>query len=451
MAQRPSAPKSVENHRGQLARLAREHRLRHTATGMRFALADRIELLDAARWDAIAAGTSVFLGRKYLRALESALPDNLAPRYALIESDGGPVAAVAAQIVHVHGERIADAVRTPREADTTCKPSRKVAEVVRAARARLQAAAVRRIEARVLVCGNLLAWGQHGVAFADGVDPATAWPAVAEALYRMRRAERLAGNTDIVLVKDLDAAESAAASALAPLSFRELETEPDMVLELDPRWRTFDDYLAGLSTKYRKAVRHTIKQIEAAGCSVERASDLHAEAQHLHRLYASVQQRAAVRPVSITPEYVPALGRALGGDFRCTTIRRGETRLGFVTTLKDRSTAVGYFMGFDREANATLPLYFRLLQCVVADALELGCSRISFGRTALEPKARLGAKPVPLHLWIRHRVPVANLLLQRLLGGLGHDIAPERNPFKDEGAPRDAAGRDAHRPDERRG
>ena len=92
---------------------------------------------------------------------------------------------------------------------------------------------------------------------------------------------------------------------------------------------------------------------------------------------------------------------------------------------------MGYYIGFDRETNATAPIYFRLLQAVVDHAIQLGCSRLSLGRTALEPKARLGARPEPMSIWIRHRIPMLNVLVRALLHTISHhDEPPERNPFK---------------------
>jgi len=70
------------------------------------------------------------------------------------------------------------------------------------------------------------------------------------------------------------------------------------------------------------------------------------------------------------------------------------------------------------------------LHAVIDEAIRLGCRRISFGRTALEPKAGLGAKPQPLWLWARHRVPAMNMLIRRLLRVVPHGEAPDRNPFK---------------------
>ena len=54
----------------------------------------------------------------------------------------------------------------------------------------------------------------------------------------------------------------------------------------------------------------------------------------------------------------------------------------------------------------------------------------SLGRTALEPKAAIGAKPQTFGILLRHRQPVLNKLIKNLLLGVEHDEAPERNPFK---------------------
>jgi hypothetical protein len=128
------------------------------------------------------------------------------------------------------------------------------------------------------------------------------------------------------------------------------------------------------------------------------------------------------------------MARALGDDFRCTAVRRGDEILGFVTSLRDGPTAIAYYIGFDRAAAAEgVPIYLRLLHATIGDAITWGCQRLSLGRTALEPKAALGAKPEPMTVWLRHRVPALNWLMRGVLGAVPHDEAPERNPFKSVG------------------
>ena len=151
----------------------------------------------------------------------------------------------------------------------------------------------------------------------------------------------------------------------------------------------------------------------------------------MHELYLAVHDNAPVRLVTLPSGFLPAMARALGGDFRCTAIRRGDDLLGFVTSLRDGDTAIAYYIGFDRAAAADgLPIYLRLLHATIADAIGWRCKRLSLGRTALEPKAALGAKPEPLSWWLRHRVPALNWMLRGILGTVPHHEAPERNPFR---------------------
>ncbi|HET9132206.1 MAG TPA: GNAT family N-acetyltransferase, partial [Terriglobia bacterium] len=167
-----------------------------------------------------------------------------------------------------------------------------------------------------------------------------------------------------------------------------------------------------------------------AGCVIENLSDIRPLASTIHDLYLQVHHRQAMRLVSLNPEFLPMLSESLSNRFSCTVARKGDAILGFVTTIKDGNTAVGYYIGFDTAANTEIPIYLRLLQAVVEEGIRFGCREISFGRTALEPKARLGAKPQPLYVWARHRVPAMNLLVRGLMQTINHDEAPERSPFK---------------------
>ncbi len=386
------------------------HDERHRPSGFGFALADSVDYLDGARWGELTRD-SLFLSRKYLRVLESAGPENLRQRYALVFRGREAVAAVAAQAVTVSLARL--------------KKSTKL---------RKATAPLERLEEKLFVCGNLLSWGMHGIAFAPNEDSDALWPAVAEAIYRLRRADKLFGDTAFVMVKDIPDAYAKGASALARFSYRELETEPNMVLDIAPAWRTYDDYLASLTSRYRKAARQIDKDVVAAGCQVERMTNPADVARHgesLHELYLQTHRNARLRLVTLNPAFLPTLAAELGDDMLTTIVRRDDQLLGFVTTVRDGETAVGYYIGFDRTANAEVPIYFRLLQTVVDDAIRLGCRRLSLGRTALEPKARLGARPDPFRVWIRHRIPMLNVLVRGLLHTIDHhDEAPERNPFK---------------------
>ena len=382
---------------------------------LQYALADSITMLDAEAWTSLTAQSGFFMSRNYLQALESVLPHNLSPRYAMIfngvGADRQPVAAMYMQVAEV---TLAQARPEKPAADqgTLDQLAGKTAQ-------------------RILTCGNLLTFGQHGIAFAAGIDPKLAWHGVAEVLYRIRESQKLEGKTDFVMIKDLHSPFSEHAAHLENLSYRYVETEPNMVLDLLPEWKCHDDYLASLASKYRTKVKNTIfKVIDEAGCTVETMTGLSTQQARIHALYKAVQVNASFRPFELVPEYFAALEAMAGERFRCTVVRQGDNLLGFLISVADGETSIAYHIGFDRQAAADLPIYLRLLHAGIADAIALGCKQISYGRTALEPKASLGARPQPFGMLVRHRQPVLNKLIKRVLLGVEHEDAPERSPFK---------------------
>ena len=178
-------------------------------------------------------------------------------------------------------------------------------------------------------------------------------------------------------------------------------------------------------------IRKIAKQVEQAGYRVERNADAAAHDERLHALYLEVENRAATRLAALPRGYFGALATLAGAQrFRCTLIRNDEHIAGFMTTVKDGDRALGYYVGFDYAVNAKVPLYLRLLQSLVEDAIELGCSELSFGRTAAEPKASLGATPKASHVWLRHRLPAVNALVREVFARVAPDEVPTRRPFK---------------------
>lgn len=390
--------------------LRQRHKARRTASGLQFALADRIDFVNPEHWDSLASQT-IFLSRDYLRVLEQHAPDNIEPRYAMAYADDRPVAIMLFQRVAVSGDRL----RKPGSRRLLDKPMAGLQE-------------------HMLVCGNLLVWGARSVAFAPDVDPALLWQGVGEATYRLRRADKLLGESDVAMIKDFAASQSVVKDSLRLLGYRSLETEPDMVLTLQPGWLRYDDYLASLTSSYRSGAKKLFKDCESAGVTLRviDAAEMTARQDEIHGLYEQVHHGQGLRLATLMPSYLPALAGALDQRFICRIAEREGRMVGFVTSVGDGETAVGYYIGYDRDTNADAPIYLTLLQSTVQDAIALGAKRLSLGRTALEPKAKMGCKPEPLACAVRHRVSALNILVSALTKTASHDEPPERSPFKKE-------------------
>jgi hypothetical protein len=383
---------------------------RRQPSGLTFVLSDRIDHLNPSHWDSLSSA-SVFLSRRYLRVLELHGPSNIEPRYAVAYGETGePVAIMLCQRVHLTGDKL-------RKAGSNKLIDKPLAT----------------LDEHLLVCGNLLAWGARAFAFAPGTDPALLWHGVGEALYRLRRADKLLGECNVLMVKDFAASDEQAKDTLRLLGYRSVETDPDMVLTLKPQWTNWDHYLASLTSSYRSAAKRLDKDCAAAGITFRTVSAAEMAERHgeLQALYEQVHLAQDLRLASLAPLYLAAMAQALGPEaFVCRVAERGGQWLGFITTVKDGDTAVGYYVGYDRAANEEAPIYLNLLQSTIADAITFGVARLSLGRTALEPKAKMGCKPEPLACAVRHRVSALNWITSALTRTATHDEAPERSPFK---------------------
>lgn len=451
----------------------------------RYALADSIAFLDPDSWDHVAARSGRFLSRIFLWLLEQHLPQNLATHYAIVFASGRPVAIVVAQSLdirvadlsagwiperspgfwHSVGEASQRSIASARKRvllydnlllwpfrgepgpadcadklwpDVASDVWRRFRDLFRAAE-HLAESSVAWVHMRFLICGNLLSTGPHGVAFAEGEDPVRLWPGVLEALNRIRRSSTLFGESDMLMIKDMTDEQKGAEATFRRAGFRRFETEPNMVLQLKSSWASFDDCLKDMKSSYRSRIRKTLKDLEASGIVLERLDPEHVEAEaiELYRLYHQIHDRQKLRLATITEGWIPALARAYQDDFRTVVARsRKEGRiLGFVTLLRDGDSVYGYYLGFDKSlAAGGLPLYVSLVYSGVAEAIGMGVARVILGRTALGPKAQIGARPQAMYGYLRHRSPALNLAVPSVLALIpAPDSCSERHPFKDSG------------------
>jgi predicted N-acyltransferase len=209
-----------------------------------------------------------------------------------------------------------------------------------------------------------------------------------------------------------------------------------MVLQMKPSWANFDDCLNDMKSEYRTRIRKTLLSLDESGIVLERITpdQVEANAAEIYALYHQVHDRKKLRLATIGEKWIPALARHYQNDFRTVVARskKGGKILGFVTVIRDGDSAFGYYMGFDKAGAASgLPLYVSLVYAGVAQAIEMRASRLVLGRTALGPKAQIGAKPQAMYCYLRHRSSVLNLAVPSILAVLpAPKQAPDRHPFK---------------------
>jgi|APLak6261678615_1056124.scaffolds.fasta_scaffold00454_5 hypothetical protein len=373
---------------------------------VQFALAERLAHLDPSAWDALTRDASVFVRRPFLTALEAAAPDNLSTRYALMYAGDEAVAALVLQLVRVEG-RLALAHSSPLSGVTQL------------------------VDERSLVLGNLAAWGETGLVLKPGADAPLVWDEALKLVDRLRRFEKSEGVVNVSFIKDAATHENEA--ALRTRGYQRAPSGPDMGLALDPKWASLDDYLACLASKRRRAVKKTLEDVEAAGYVARRltVTELAQHEARLDALYGQVWANAEVRPLRLSGRFFVELQRRLGDDCVIVGLERDGQLDGFGACLRSGAITVGYYLGFDKAVAA--PLYLRLLVSILEQGLTWKSAHVSMGRTAEEPKARLGAAPGASGLWVKHRTPPLNWAVGAILGSLEAPEVATHRVFRHDG------------------
>ncbi len=378
-----------------------------------FVFGDRIACMNPLHWDELSEGKSLLLSRAVLGHFEASGPRSIRARYGMIYHKDVPVAALAVRIVKL-GER-------PISTDTTA-PRRNGNHRTSIRPAEVGLSAMPEAPARsAMICGDYYVGGFHGILLRDEGAVGKFWPAVTTLLQRIAVQEGLNREQDYILIKDIPAYAASETRLLRHSQYRRVESSPNMVLPLSPRWKQYEDYLAQLNVRYRLSAVRATRDLLRQGVVTQSLTDLAPWSERMQELYLSVQRRSITNFIPLPQGFLAAMARLLNPDqFRCTVLMKEEALIGFSFTLKDRDTAICYCVGWDTEVGQQSPMLPSLLHAVIRDALEMGCRQVNFGRTALRAKAQLGAQPAQSELWVYHAQPELDVPMVPLLDTLSH-------------------------------
>lgn len=374
-------------------------------------------------WDLLASQSgNIFLKRSYLKALESAPPQGMRFGYILVLYAGVPAGIAVCQIKHF---RASDSIQF----DDTSKTEPCFFDGLTEWFKKRVAGWV---DADILVIGNLLVSGQHGYWVDETrLDAGTFIKGIVANLPEISSFfEDHHSKIDLLLFKDVSKShQTLFSSVLTSDQFVAFEIQPSM--ELDFPSTDFQGYLSSMSTKYRTRAKRAFKKAESLERRVIDREALVRYESRMFELYEQVVNNAGFNVVDLHPKYNASIANQLGGEVQVSGYFDGEELLAFFSTIKNGSTLEAHFVGYEKTRNHEFQLYLNMLYDMIRLAFELGCTRISFARTALEIKSSVGATPHDYACYLRHRNPYVN----KLTGSILEYLKPveqwvQRHPFK---------------------
>ncbi len=377
------------------------------ARDSRLQLTTRIDDVDPA-WDSLVSGRGLYLQRPFLAALEEAA-DEEAFHYALFRRAGRPLGVARFERARFIGPSI-----SPMLPDS--------------AAVRLAARAVglgdSAVETSALLCGSSFTSNQSGFAFASDVRPEDAVDMLGDAA---RAALRQRSTSAVVVV---DPTSQLVPTAVDGRGYAELKGGDRMVLELSPAWRTMDDYLGALRSKFRSKARRAHSKSARLEIRPLELWDLWRHETRLQELLDQVCGRAAYRLGCIRVGALTRLRAALGDEMQVLGYFLDGELVGFLSAFQVGDTLDAHVVGIDYAHNRAHGIYPRMLLDYVQLAIDRGLSRIDFGRTAEEIKSTLGARPVPTPVFLRHRSALFNPVVGLIADAMEPQPPVLRQPFK---------------------
>ena len=366
-------------------------------------------ILEAAEvWNQVAPADNQYFNIPFLQAIEAYPPEGMEFRYLVFYRQGAPIGIAVCQLIRFDTRQQLNWLKENRQFP-------------------LKKWVARFFNFKMLVCGTVQATGEHGFYFPDP-EPATS-DLLLEALEK--EAARL--NVKAVLIKDVQPEQEGLGQKAAMAGYSTFCFQPNMVLKTADHWGAMEDYLEDLSAKYRVRYRRAQKKLAPLKRMELSLSQIQVLKTRIHNLYRQQAEKADFNLVSLHPEYWEGLKMALKGDFRVWAYFDRDEMVGFYTAIQHGEILEAHFLGYNEEQNREHQLYLNILYDLAQEAIECGAKKLVFARPALEIKSSIGARPEWLSCYIRHKNPLTNYLLPRLIRFLEptSEWTP-RNPFKAE-------------------
>ena len=369
------------------------------------------------RWQTVVPKNNTFFGRAFLKALELAPPSDAQYRYALFSTEEqGDIGIGYYQIKTI---RLDESIRFDKDISGS-KASRMLARVKKSVASRFRA--------HTLVVGNLTLTGNYGMFFRDYITVEKKFSLVEQSLEILKPQLRKEGiKVRGVIYKDfLDNHLMSEESGYTKFS-----VQPTMKVDIRSEWKTIEDYVSAMKSKYRVRMRSARKKARDIQKRVLSVSEIDSYKDEIFRLYRYVSDQAGFNLFILKYNYFYHLKDQLGDKLRVTGYFLEDKMVGFYTSILSQDALDAHFLGYDHNYNGSHQLYLNMLYDLVEEGIKQSVSHVDMSRTALEIKSSVGATQTNLNLYIK----LSSKAIDRYTPKLLDFLTPKkewkaRNPFR---------------------
>jgi len=368
-----------------------------------------VDLIDPVVFEELNTDENVYFSKSFLKAFELSNPQIEFKYISISDIEKNTVALALVQVINL-------------SVDGTLK-NIKVAPFVR----KLLNLFFCNEHIKIMFCGNVFLSGEHGIRSSDRVSKDKITTQIGTAL------DAVAANTKplhAIFIKDFKGESLNNTRQFLNFGYSEIKVEPNMIIQLQPEWKTFEDYKSILKSKYRVKANKADSTSSALDTRLFTEHDFETYKDELQALYQNTIANASFNAQVLNLNTYIHLRATFKDNFIVKAYFLEDKLVGFLTALVNKNTLDAHFIGLDYQLNKPHAIYPRILNDYVRLGIERQVSSINLGRTASEIKTTIGANPLDLSCYIKHKNPFLNSLIKPFFRRIKVKEFRQHSPFK---------------------
>jgi len=383
----------------------------HSQVSYRFY--DSITKIPAINWEEFETENRIFFSIAYLKTIEETMNKEIIFRYIVFfDQQSNPIGFAVTQLISTNTKEFENQ-------ELPCSLGQGVKNTL-----------LNNMDITILVCGNIFSCGEHGFIFNKNLISANeAYKCLAKALRDTKKIEN-SEKPSFILVKEFWPKSFENSDYIKGEEFRELHIDVNMVVRIQPEWDSFEDYLLSMRTKYRTRAKKVLSNSEDLVIKDFNESEISTYEKKINELYSSVIDKASFKLGNLNAYVLKELKTTLQDNFIFKAYFLKNEIIGFTTCFIQEQTVESFHIGFDYNFKNSHNIYQRMLYDYMDLAIKNNVQELHLGRTAETIKSCIGAEPVGMKLYVRHRNSVSNTLLKPLAEFITPNTYETRSPFK---------------------
>jgi predicted N-acyltransferase len=230
-----------------------------------------VNQIHSVHWNTVLDNRNIYLSLEYLSALERSMQEQVSFRYIIFYNQAGkPVSIASVQILDFSNDAF-------KKSESFCKTADKIKTIF-----------LETFDLKMMVCGNVFACGENGFIHTNDISSEEAYNNLSNGLYELRQLQKAEQPISIVLLKEFAPTSFIHSDTLKSAGFKDFKVDVNMVLQIHKDWKSMDDYLASMTTKFRTKAKGVFKKSKDITVRDLSEADIEVYVNEIEKLYQTV-------------------------------------------------------------------------------------------------------------------------------------------------------------------